>query len=178
VEHLVQKARKEGIVQEVKEKLSKSQVVILTDYRGLNVAEITDLRRQLREEGIEFKVVKNTLTKIAAGELGYESLKDHLEGPTAVAFGYQDPVTAAKILAKFAKGNEKLEIKAGMLAGGVIDLEAIRALADLPSREVLLGRVLGAFQSPLTAFAGVLQGNIRNLIQVLNAIREEKEKSA
>ena len=175
---MVQRARKEGIVQDIKEKLGKSQVVILTDYRGLNVAEITDLRRQLREEGIEFKVVKNTLTKIAAGELGYENLKDHLEGPTAVAFGYHDPVTAAKILAKFAKGNDKLEIKAGLLEGGIIDLEGIRALADLPSREVLLSRVLGVFQSPLTAFASVLQGNIRNLVYVLDAIREQKEKSA
>ena len=175
---MAQKAKKTGIVQDIKKRLEKSQVVILTDYRGLNVAAITELRRQLREEGIEFKVVKNTLTKIAAHELGYDALKEQLEGPTAVAFSYQDPVAAAKILTKFAKGNDKLEIKGGMLEGNFLDLAAIRELADLPSREVLLGRVLGAFQSPLTAFAGVLQGNIRNLVYVLDSIREQKEQSA
>ncbi len=175
---MAHRAKKEGIVREIKEKLDSSQVVILTDYRGLNVADITELRRQLREEGIEFKVVKNTLTKIAATELGHEDLQGHLEGPTAVAFGYEDPVTAARILAKFAKGNDKLEIKGGLLEGNLLDIAAIRALADLPPREVLLGRVAGAFQAPLSAFASVLEGNIRNLVYVLDAVREQKEKSA
>ncbi len=166
------------MVRDIKERLKKSMVVILTDYRGLNVTEITELRRQLREEGIEFRVVKNTLTKIAAGELGYETLDTHLEGPTAVAFSYEDPVAAAKILSKFAKTNDKLEIKAGLLEGNILDIASIKALADLPSREVLLARVAGAFQAPLSAFASVLQGNIRNLVYVLDAVREQREKSA
>ncbi len=175
---MTHRAKKEEAVKVLKEKLNSARVVILTDYRGLNVSEITELRRQLREEGIQFKVVKNTLTKIAASDMGYETLREHLEGPTAVAFGYEDPVTAAKILEKFAKTNDKLELKAGLLEGNLLDVAAIKALAALPAREVLLGQVAGAFQSPLSAFASVLQGNIRNLVYVLDAIREQKEKSA
>jgi large subunit ribosomal protein L10 len=172
------KVKKEGVVAEIKERLSKANVVILTDYRGLNVSAITELRRQLREEDIEYKVVKNTLTKIAVGELGYEGLDAYLEGPTAIAFSYKDPVAAAKVLSKFAKTNDKLEIKAGLLEGTLIDIVAIRSLAELPPKEVLLGRVAGAFQAPLSAFASVLQGNIRNFVYVLDALREQKEKSA
>lgn len=169
---------KQAIVAEIKEKLEKSQVAILTDYRGLNVADITELRRQLREEGIDYQVLKNTLTKRAVDELGYEGVTEFLEGPTAVAFSYEDPVAPAKILANFAKENKKLELKAGILDGKLLSLERIKSLADLPSEEVLLAQVAGAFAAPLTSFASVLQGNLRNLVYVLEAVREQKEANA
>ncbi len=169
---------KEAVVAEIKEKLKKAQVAILTDYRGLNVSDITELRRQLREEGIEYRVLKNTLTKRAAAELGYEGLEEFLEGPTAIAFSYDDPVGPAKILSKFAKGNDKLKLKAGILEDALISQEKIVFLADLPSKEVLLAQVAGTFASPLTSFASVLQANLRNFVYVLDAVRQEKEKSA
>lgn len=169
---------KETIVDDLKEKFAKAQVVILTDYRGLNVKDITELRRQLREEGIEYKVVKNTLTKLAVNKVGITDLDTYLEGPTAMAFSFEDPVQPAKILSKFAKAYEKLEIKAGILQGKVIDIISIKELAELPSREVLLSKVLGVFQAPLAGFAGALQGNFRNVVYALDAVRQEKEKSA
>lgn len=165
---------KEPVVKEIKEKLELSQGVVLTDYRGLNVAEVTELRNKLREAGIEFKVVKNTLTKIAASQIGLEGLAPYLEGPTAIAFGISDPVAPAKILSEFAKVHKDLEIKAGVLEGKVIGIDAVKALADLPSREVLLARVLGGMQAPMYGFAGVLQGTLRSLVYALNAVREKK----
>jgi len=165
---------KEPVVQEIKQKLEASQSVVLTDYRGLNVAEVTDLRNKLREAGIEFKVVKNTLTRIAANQIGLGGLDPYLEGPTAIAFGTDDAVAPAKILSEFAKTHKNLELKAGVLEGKVIDLAAIKALADLPSREVLLAKVLGGMQAPMYGFAGVLQGTLRSLVYALEAVREKK----
>ncbi len=165
---------KEPVVQEIKEKLEAAQSVVLTDYRGLDVAEVTDLRNKLRDAGIEFKVVKNTLTRIAANQIGLEGLDPYLEGPTALAFSEKDPVAPAKILSEFAKTHKDLEIKAGILDGKVIGVEGIKALADLPSREVLLARVLGGMQAPMYGFAGVLQGTLRSLVYVLEAVRQQK----
>ena len=169
---------KEPVVQEIKVKLEASKGAVLADYRGLNVAQVTKLRSQLREAGVEYKVVKNTLTRLAAAELGIEGLNPYLEGPTAIAFGLQDAVTPAKILAEFAKTNKDLEIKAGILEGKVIDLNAVKALAELPSREVLLAKVLGGMQTPLYGFANVLQANLRNLVNVVEAIRKQKAGEA
>lgn len=169
---------KEPVVQEIKGKLEASKGAVLADYRGLNVAQVTELRRRLREAGVEYKVVKNTLTKLAAAELGLEGLNPYLEGPTAIAFGIEDPVAPAKILSEFAKTNKALEIKAGVLEGKVIDFNGVKALADLPSREVLLAKVLGGMQAPLYGFANVLQGNLRNLVYVLEAIRKQKAGEA
>ncbi|WP_238134216.1 50S ribosomal protein L10 [Calderihabitans maritimus] len=168
------KLDKEKVVQELKEKLSQSSAAVLTDYRGLNVAEMTDLRAKLREAGVEFKVVKNTLTWLAAKDVGLEELEPYLEGPTAIAFSYEDPVSPAKILSNFAKEHDNLEIKAGILEGKVIDLQKIKALADLPSREELLAKTVGGFQAPLYGLVNVLQGTIRNLVYVLEAIRQQK----
>ncbi len=165
---------KEPIVQEIKGKLETAKGVVLADYRGLNVAQVTQLRSQLRNAGVEYKVVKNTMTRLAAAELGLEGLNPYLEGPTAIAFGIDDPVAPAKILSEFAKTNKALEIKAGVLEGKVIGFDGVKALADLPSREVLLSKVLGGMQAPLYGFANVLQGNLRNLVGVLEAIRKQK----
>lgn len=171
------KESKVAIVQEVKEKLSNAQGAVLTDYRGLNVKQVTELRKRLREAGVEYKVYKNTLTAIAARELGLGDLEQYLVGPTAIAFGYDDPVAPAKILAEFAKENEALELKAGLLEGRVIGLDEVKALAALPSREVLLSQVLRGMQAPIAGLVNVLQGNIRNLVYALDAVRQKKAEA-
>ncbi|MDW7674214.1 MAG: 50S ribosomal protein L10 [Bacillota bacterium] len=168
---------KQEIVAEVTEKLQQAQSVVIADYRGLNVAQVTKLRSELRQSGIDFKVIKNTLTKIAAKNAGVEGLDTYLEGPTAIAFGIEDAVAPAKILSKFAKDNKALEIKGGLIEGKIIDLDGVKALADLPSREELLAKVLRGMQSPLYGFANVLQGNLRNLVNVVDAVRKQKEAS-
>lgn len=170
-----QRRMKEEVVQEITEKLQNSVTVVLADYRGLNVAQATTLRSELREANIEYKVLKNTLTKIAAANVGLGDLDQYLEGPTAIAFSYEDPVAPAKLLSKFAKENKEFEIKGGILEGKVVDFEQIKALADLPSREELLAQVLRGMQSPLTGMANVLAGPLRNMANVLDAVRAQKE---
>ncbi len=169
---------KKQVVNEVRDDLQKAQAAIVTDYRGLDVAQITSLRRALRAENVKYVVVKNTLASIAAHELGLEALDVYLEGPTAIAYGFDDPVAPAKVLTKFAKSNDKLEIKGGLLEGNVIDVARIKALAELPSRDVLLGMVAGAFASPMTSFAGVSQGLLRKFVGTLDAVREQREKES
>ena len=173
-----QRMAKEQTVQDITEKLQESVTAVITDYRGLNVAQATKLRNELREANIDYKVLKNTLTKIAAKNVGLEGIDQYLEGPTAIAFSTEDPVAPAKILAKFAKDNKDLEIKGGVLEGKVVSLEQIKALADLPSREELLAQVLRGIQSPLTGMANVLAGPLRNMANVLGAVRKEKEAQA
>ncbi len=162
------------IVSEVRDKLSLAKGVVLTDYRGLTVTQVTKLRAQLREAGVEYKVIKNTLVRRAAKEIGITGLDSFLEGPTAVAFGINDPVAPAKILTEFAKANKNLEIKAGLVEGKVIGFDGVKALAELPPREVLLAQVLGAMQGPLVGMANVLQGPIRKLGYALEEVRKLK----
>lgn len=169
---------KKQVVEEIKVRLQKTQGAVLTDYRGLNVAEVTELRSKLRESGVEFKVLKNTLTRIAAHEIGLEGLDPYLQGPTAIAFGSTDPIAPAKILSEFAKTHKALEIKAGILENKVIDNEEVKVLAELPSREVLLAKLLGAMQSPMYGFAGSLQGLLRKFVYALNAVHEKKAAEA
>lgn len=166
---------KQVLVEELVEQLGKAKGAVLTDYKGINVNKLTDLRRQLRKEGVEFKVVKNTLAKRAANELGIEELNSHLEGPTAIAFSLEDPVAPAKAVAGFIKANKMLEIKAGLVEGKVISLAGVQALADLPPREVLIAQVVGAVAAPLSGFVNVLQGPIRKLTYALEAIRKQQE---
>jgi large subunit ribosomal protein L10 len=165
---------KAQVVDEIKEKISSSQSMVLVDYRGLNVAQLTDLRKRYRDAGVDYKVYKNTMMRFAFKELGLEDFNEFLKGPSAVAFGTNDPVSAAKVTAEFAKTNDKLEIKAGIVDGKVISAEGVKSLAELPSREVLVAQVLGGFNAPIQGFANVLQGTIRGLAIVLNAIAEEK----
>jgi len=162
-------------VEEIKEKISKAQSVVLVDYRGLNVEQLTELRSNYRKAGVEYKVYKNTMMRFAFKDSGLEDFNEFLKGPSAVAFGYDDPVKAAKITADFAKTNTKLEIKAGIVDGKVIDLEGVKNLANLPPREVLIAQVLSGFNAPIQGFANVLQGTIRSLAIVLNAISEKQE---
>lgn len=169
---------KQKIVSEISNKLQRAVTAVLTDYKGLNVAEATALRKELREAGVEYKVLKNTLTKLAAEKAGLAGLFPHLSGPTAIAFSYEDPVAPARILVKFTKDKKKLELKSGVLEGKIIDAAALIALAALPSREVLLAQVLAGFQGPISGFVNVMQGNIRNFACVINAIKEKKEQAA
>lgn len=174
----VPRPEKVAIVDEIKDKLSRAQGVILADYRGLTVMQATELRRKLREAGVEYKVLKNTLTAIAAREAGFEDLTSLLVGPTAIAFGYEDPVAPAKVLSEFAKTNPVLELKGGLLEGRVLDVEGVKALAALPSREELLSQVLRGMQGPIAGLVNVLQGTIRNLVYALDAVRKQKRKQA
>ncbi|MGM9571148.1 MAG: 50S ribosomal protein L10 [bacterium] len=168
--------QKAETIQVIKEKLEKAQSVVLTDYRGLNVAQMTELRKRLREAGVEYKVLKNTLTKIAAKEVGIsEEINSYLEGPVALAFTYDDPVSGAKVLNEFSKENDNLEIKAGILDNKVIDAAHVKDLAELPSKEVLLSQLLSAMQGPMRGLANVLQGTIRNLVYALDAVKNQKE---
>lgn len=168
-------AKKENI-EEIKGKIEKSQSVVLVDYRGLDVEQITELRGKYRDAGVDYKVYKNTMMRFAFKDLGLEDFNEYLKGPSAVAFGYDDPVQAAKITSNFIEDNEELEIKAGIVNGSVVGIDAINNLAKLPSKEVLIGQVLRGFNSPIQGFTNVLQGTIRSLAIVLNAIGEEKEK--
>jgi large subunit ribosomal protein L10 len=166
------KKEKQLIVDELKEKFRNSKVAVLANYRGLDVATITRLRRRLRDSGSELKVAKNTLAKIAAREVGLQDLDAYLEGPTAIAFGLEDPSAPAKILIEFMRDYKQLEIKGGVLEGKAIQDKEIRKLADLPAREVLISKVLGGMQAPLYGLVNVLHGNVRNLVYVLEAIRK------
>ncbi len=161
-------------VEEIKEKIAKAQSIVLVDYRGLDVEQLTELRSQYRKAGVDYKVYKNTMMRIAFKDLGLEEFNQFLKGPSAIAFGYEDPVSAAKITAEFAKTHDKLEIKAGIVDGKLIDVKGVNDLAELPPREVLIAQALGGLNAPIQGFANVLQGTIRGLAVVLNAIAEKK----
>lgn len=165
---------KKEIVKELSEKIRDSKALIFADYRGLTVEQDTELRSALRKAGVEYRVVKNTLTRFAARENGLEALDQYFNGPTSVALSTTDPVAPAKVMSEFAKKYEKLELKVGVVEGKIIDLDGIKSLAELPSREVLIAKVLGGFNAPISGLVNVLNGNIRGLVVALNAIAEKK----
>ena len=166
---------KEKKVADIKEDLSKAKIIVLTDFRGLNVAQMNNLRRTLQKEGVKYRVVKNTLTKIAAGEVGLDDLKEYLSGPMGIAYGFDDALEPVKILVKFAKEYDKFSLIGGVLENKVLNEGNLKQLADLPPKEVLLARTLGCLQAPLSGFANVLQANIRNLVYVLQAVHDQKQ---
>lgn len=169
---------KKQFVQKVRERFSKSKVVILTDYKGLDVDAMNELRSRLREAQIEYQVIKNTMLRLASEGTDAELMKDQFVGPSAIAFSYDDPVAPAKILTEFAKDNAKLEIKCGMLNGAVMDLSAIKALSELPSREELLAMVLSAMNAVPTSLVQALNDVPRRMLNVLQAIKDQKEQQA
>ncbi|MFS0840770.1 50S ribosomal protein L10 [Paenibacillus sp. 1P03SA] len=160
-------AEKEQIVSDLSDKLRASSCTIVTDYRGLNVAQVTELRKQLREAGVEFQVLKNSMVRRATANAELTELDAHLTGPTAIAFSKDDVVAAAKILNNFSKKNESLSIKAGVVEGKVVDVTQIKALADLPSREGLLSMLLSVLQAP-----------VRNFALAVKAVAEKQESGA
>jgi large subunit ribosomal protein L10 len=168
------KQEKAQVVSSLREKFSTAKIVLLADYRGLTVVEITGLRQKLRDASVEFRVVKNNLAKIATEGTDYEPLKDHFEGPTAVALSYDDVVAPAKILNGAAKEFKHLDLRAGFLEGAVLSKEEIVQIALLPSREELLGMFLRVLQGPLTGLITVMNGSLRNLVNALNAVKDKK----
>lgn len=143
---------KVAAVAEIKEKLEKAQSVVFYDYRGLTVEQVTGLRKKCREAGVEYIVLKNSLVELAAKELGIEGLEQYLKGPTAVAFGMTDIAAPAKILSDYAKEIKKTEVKAGIVEKNVVDAKGVEALANLPSREVLIARIMGSMMSSVSKF--------------------------
>ena len=143
---------KKGVVADIKQKFEKAQSAVLVDYRGLNVAEDTELRNQLRKAGVEYAVLKNTMINLAVKDMGLDDMKSHLEGPTAVAFGMEDAVAPAKVLSEFIKKTKKMNIKCGVVDGAYIDDKGVEALANTPSREVLIARIMGSMMSSVSKF--------------------------
>ncbi|QQK74324.1 50S ribosomal protein L10 [Salicibibacter cibarius] len=145
--------QKQAVVQEIADKLANSESIIFVDYRGLNVAQATELRSKLREADVEFKVYKNTMTRRATEETNYTDVDEHLVGPTAIATSRTDAVAAAKVLHNFSKENEALEIKTGIIQGEVTAVDDIKQLAELPSYDGLMSMLLSVLQAPLRNFA-------------------------
>lgn len=166
-----------ALVEEISSKLAEAKGAVLIDYRGLTVNQDTELRKKLREAGVEYRVYKNTLLSIAAKEQGIEGLDQYLTGPTAIAFGMTDAVTGPKILRDTIKEIKKMEIKGGILDAKVLDAKQVEALADLPSKEQLLAMLVRGMQAPIAGLVNCLQGNIRNLVYVLDAVRKQKESA-
>src|SRR2546425_11434843 len=165
-------------VETLRQRLGQAAAAILTDFRGLNVHEIAQLRSKLREAGVEYKVVKNTLLQRAAQSVGVADLAPLLEGPTAIAVSRTDPSVPARILLEYIRQMRKLEIKGGLVEGLVLTAAQIKALADLPSRPQLLAVVLGSMAAPLTGLAAVLGALPRNLVYALDQIRKRQEQAA
>ena len=156
------------------EKLSKSKAIVFTEYKGLTVAQIAELRKNLKDAGAEYKVFKNTLVSIAAKGTPFEVAKDVLSGPTGLAFGYDDPVAAAKKVLEFAGKNDKLKVKSGVIDGKLYSTEEIKAVSKLPSRPVLLSMLAGAFQAPAAKLAGALNATVAQLAYALEAAKNKK----
>ena len=166
---------KELVAHELHERLKDFDLAVLAHYSGLNVEKLTALRNALRKTDTELRVVKNTLLKIASKETDLSLLQDHFKGPLAIALNHSDVVETAKVLVEFAKKNAELEIKAGMLKGKVITREQLSTLAALPSRDVLLGKLLSVFVGVQTGLVNVLSAVPRSFVQVLDAYRAKKE---
>jgi len=173
------RARKEQKAEQVDlltEKLKRAKVAVLTDYRGLTVSQIQDLRGKLRTGDVEYRVVKNTLARRAAEAAGVPALEKELEGPVAIAFGYDDLATPAKLINEWVRASRlKLDVKGGLVEGRVFSPEQVKQLADLPSREILLAQLLGTLQSPVGQLLAIMQTPHQQLLGVLNAYKTKLE---
>ncbi len=174
--------QKKEMVAQITEKLKTAQAGVLVDYRGLTVSEDTELRAKLREADVEYKVIKNTLTRFAIKEVGLDAMDEFLNGPTSMAISYTDPILPAKIISEFAKKNENLQIKSGFLNGEVIDLAAITSLANTPSLEVMYATIMGSLKAPVSALVRTLQAIVDNGVEPSelagNKAEEVKEEAA
>ena len=169
---------KKRIAADLQGRLKKSTIVILTDYKGLDVSAMNDLRTKLRKANAEYQVAKNSLLVRASEGNDVALIKDQFKGPSAIALSYDDPVGPAKVITDFVKENAKLEVKVGVLNGKVIDVAGIKALSSLPSKEVLLAQVLSAMNSVPTSLVTALSDVPRRLVNVLQAVRDQKEAEA
>jgi large subunit ribosomal protein L10 len=172
------RVEKEKTVNELKEKLSSAKSLFLTDFRGLDVQEMTQLRRELKKEGAEYKITKNTFIRMAARKSGFEEILDYLRHPTGLVFSYQDAVSPAKVLYELHKKVEKPKIKVIWMEGRLLGENHLKRLAALPPREVILTQILSGINSPLVTLVGTLQGVLRNFVGTIDAIRDAKSKAA
>jgi large subunit ribosomal protein L10 len=163
------KREKEQVVADLQKQIEQYKAVVLTNYRGLNVEQMTQLRRRLREEKVAYNVVKNTLMKLASKGTDLEKLNDYFEGPTAIAIAYGDFVSLAKILSEFQKNQPVLQIKAGLIEGKVTSPEEVKSLASMPSKEVLLGQILGGIQIPAVQVTGTIMSVLQPVVGTIQA---------
>ena len=165
---------KEQLVEELSKKLAESEVTILADYTGINVQAVTQLREDFRKESIEYRIYKNTLARIAAKKSGVENILEFIEGPTGYVFS-DDPVVPAKTLVDFIKSNPSMKIKCCILKGRLLDESEVKAIANLPQKEVLVAQLLGQLMAPISGLVNVLNGPIRNLVYALEDLKKKKE---
>ena len=170
----MERAEKNAVVAELQQKLQQAQVTLLANPIGLTVAEVTQLRRQLRAAGGEIQVAKNTLAKLAVADTSYAPISEMLEGPNALVFGYSDPVAVAKVLVKYAEDNSKLTIRGGVLDGKALPAEAVTNLAKLPSREVLIGQLLGMLQAPASQLLRTINEPGARFVRLIEKLRAAK----
>lgn len=166
--------QKQAYVEELSEKLGGALSGVVVDYKGITVADDTALRRKLREAGVEYAVIKNTMLRRAAEKAGLDGLDAALKGSTALAVSGSDHIAAAKILSEYAEKSKSFEIKAGFVEGKVIDAAGVQELAKMPPKEVLVAKALGGLNAPISGFVGVLNANLRGLVVALNAIAEKQ----
>ncbi|MBN2298722.1 MAG: 50S ribosomal protein L10 [Deltaproteobacteria bacterium] len=172
----MRKDEKHELVKQLHDELGESQAVFVTDYIGLNVEKITRLRKSIKSSGGSFRIVKNTLLRRAAQDTPAGIIEKLFVGPTAIAMAKGDPLGVAKALVDFAKDNEQLDVQGGILGTQVLDLSAIQALAKMPSKEVLIAKMLGSMNAPVTNFVGVLAAMLRQIVYVLKAIENQKKQ--
>ncbi len=165
---------KKQIVESIKAKITESKSVVLVDYKGLTVAQDTELRNAFRKAGVEYKVLKNTLVRKAFNELGVNDFDSDLNGPTAVAFGSDEVTPAKTAMAEIKKLEDKIKVKSGYVDGKRVDVAEVKALANMPSKEELVAKMLGSMQAPISNFAGVLSSIMRSVVIALNAVAEKK----
>jgi len=163
-------------VNQLAEKIKEAKTVVIADYKGVTVEEDTEMRTAMRKSGVEYRVVKNNLIKLALEKNDITELEEYLKGPTAIAMSTEDVIAPAKILTEYSKKHKEIQLKAGIVEGKVFSAEELNAIAELPSKEELIAKVVGGMKSPLYGLVNVLNGNIRGLVVALNAIAEQKKE--
>ena len=170
--------KKAEALEQVSEKLKRAQALVITDYRGLSVAQLQDLRRRLRASGVDYLVVKNTLARRAAEANGLEDLKPALVGPVGMAIGYEEPIVPARLVNEYIRQTRMLTVTSGMLGGRLLSADEVKQLGDLPSREVLLGQLAGSLNHSVAQLAGAIQSVVQKLANGLDAYRQKLETAS
>lgn len=169
------KTTKTELVTELKTSFDKMKAAVLTDFRGIKVESITEFRKEIRKNGCKYAVVKNTLAQIACKDTTASPLKPYFKGPVGMAYTDKDPVSLAKVLKKYSETEQNLKVNVGYLEGKIISVKEVKALADMPSKEILIGQLVGTFAAPIKGLMNVLTGPTRNFVGVLDAIKRKKE---
>jgi large subunit ribosomal protein L10 len=172
----ISKKQKEDVLQELVEKFQKAKSVVFTEYRGLSVKQVGDVRKQLKEHGVEYKVAKKTLLSLAAQQAGFKAIPiEYMEGPISAVFSFEDEVSGPKVIYKLGKEYEGLTLKGGIMDGRLFGAEEAIQLAQIPSREELLAKLVGSMKAPISGFHGVLYGTMRQFVGTLQAVVDQKQ---